>query len=219
MENRHISVTGNADVRVAPDIVQILLSVESWEKTIAKAKDANDERLNKTLATATRLGIDAKDLQTDRMTLEPIFESNSYSRSRVAQPDGYTVRRWVAVTLRDIKRFEEVLTAMLDAGANRVDGIDFRTSALRKYRDQARSMAIKAAKEKASAMASELGLKVGRASEISEGGGGGYYFAFHGGGAMSQNVSQAGPAAEGTEGFAPGQITVSASVSVTFDLE
>ncbi len=216
---RSISVSGNADVRVAPDTVQILLAVESWEKTIAKAKEVNDDRLKKTLATAAKLGIEAKDTQTDNMHLEPMFENSSYNH-KTSQPDGYSVRRSVAVTLRDVKRFETVITALLEAGVNKVDGIDFRSSELRKHRDQARSMALKAAREKAIAMAGELGMKVGKVASISEGGGGGYYWSHRGGGAMSQNVMQsAGPGGEGTEGFAPGQITISANVSVIFDLE
>ena len=217
---RSISVSGNADVRVAPDTVQLLLGVESWEKSIAKAKEVNDERLKKTLAIAAKLAIEPKDIQTDNMTIDPIFDNSSYGRNRVAQPDGYSVRRSVAITLRDVKRFEAVITALLEAGVNKVDGIDFRSSELRKHRDQARSLALKAAREKAVAMAGELGMKVGKVATISEGGSGGYYWSHRSGGAMAQNVMQsAGPSVEGTEGFAPGQITISANVSVTFDLE
>lgn len=218
---RSITVSGNADVRVAPDTVQLLLAVESWEKTIAKAKEVNDERLKKTLTTAAKLGVENKDIQTDNMQMEPLFENSSYGRTRIDQPDGYSVRRSVAITLRDVKRFETVMTALLEAGVNKVQGIDFRTSELRKHRDNARFMAIKAAKEKAVALAEVLGMKVGKPQSISEGDGGGYYWSYRGGqGPMAQNVMQsAGPAVEGTEGFAPGQITVSSSVSVTFDLE
>jgi uncharacterized protein YggE len=219
--SRSISVSGSADVRVAPDTVQLLLAVESWEKTIAKAKEANDERLKKTLATAAKVGIEARDIQTDNMNMEPIFESSSYGHTRLAQPDGYSVRRSVAITLRDVKRFEAVITALLEAGVNKVDGIDFRSSELRKHRDHARAMALKAAREKAVAMAGELGMKVGKASSVSESGGGGYYWSHRSNhGAMAQNVMQStGPGGEDTEGFAPGQITISASVSVSFDLE
>jgi uncharacterized protein YggE len=217
---RSISVTGNADVRVAPDTVQLLLAVDSWDKTIAKAKQVNDEHLAKALAAATKLGIDSKDVQTDNMNIEPIFENRSYGEQRVAQPDGYSVKRTISLTIRDVKKFETIVTGMLEAGINRIDGTDFRNSNLRKYRDQARAMALKAAQEKAVAMAGELGLKVGKAQSISEGYSGGYYWSHRGGGAMSQNVSQqAGPGSEGTEGFAPGMITISASVSVAFDLE
>ncbi len=219
--NRSISVSGSAQVYVAPDIVQFLLAVETSDKTIAKAKSANDDRVKQTLTTATKLGIDKKDIQTDRITIEPYWDNNSsYSHPRAAQPDGYTVKRSIALRLCDIKRFEEVLTAVLDAGTNRVEGIDFQTSELRKNRDNARTRAILAAKEKAGALASQLGMKIGKPVNIGESGGYGYSATMSSRyGGMAQNVVSAGPAGEGSNGFAPGQIAIDATVSVTFDLE
>ena len=50
--------------------------------------------------------------------------------------------------LKDISKYEDVLSGVLESGANYVEGIEFRTTELRKYRDQARVMAIKAAKDR-----------------------------------------------------------------------
>lgn len=219
--NRSISVSGEARIYVAPDIVQVLLAVETANKSIANAKAANDERVKQTLATVAKLGIEPKDTQTDRIRIEPDYKDSSYRKWTSSAPDGFVVSRSIAIKLRDIKRFEEVLTAVLDAGTNRVDGIDFQTSELRKYRDNARSMAITAAKEKANALAGQLGMKVGKPISISESGGYAYssYMNSRYSG-MSQNaVTEGGPAGEGSAGFAPGQIAVDATVSVTFDLE
>jgi hypothetical protein len=46
-----------------------------------------------------------------------------------------------------------------------VQGIQFRTSELREFRDQARALATGAAREKAEAMAAELGMEIGRANQ------------------------------------------------------
>ncbi len=99
------------------------------------------------------------------------------------------------------------------------DGIEFRTSALRKHRDTARAQALKAAREKATAMAAELGSKVGKPLSITESAssfgmrswGGGS----RGGGMQQNSFSGGGGSSESTEGFAPGQIAVSAAVNVT----
>jgi len=128
----------------------------------------------------------------------------------------------VAITLRDVSRFERLLSAVLTAGANRVYEVDFQTSELRKYRDQARELAVKAAIEKATAMASAAGSKVSKPESISAynyGGGSAY-----GRNMMQQNVSQnvvssapgGGDEVSGT--MAPGRIRVRASVSLTFRL-
>jgi hypothetical protein len=132
------------------------------------------------------------------------------------------VRRSIVVTLRDVKRFEELLAAVLESGTNRVDGLEFRTTALRKHRDAARALALKAAREKAEAMAAELGCKVGKPVTISEGAAGAGLWAWGGrrGNQMTQNVMGEAPSGggEGSEGFAPGQISVTASVNVSFEL-
>lgn len=218
MQPRTITVSGSADVRVAPDFVQILLAVETADKTVARAKQTTDERVAKVLATAQRFGIEPKDLQTDRLSIDAAYDSSSYARR---EANGYVVRRSIAITLRDLKKFEDLMSAVVEAGTNRVEGLEFQTSALRKHRDAARAQALKAAREKATAMAAELGMKIGRPQAIQEYASGAGLWGYSGrAGSMAQNVSVAqGPAAEGSEGFAPGQIAVSASVSVTFDLE
>ncbi len=220
---RLISVTGSAEVRVAPDLVQVLLAVDTSDKTLAKAKAENDQRLTRTLAVLKRFASDPNDLQTDRISVEPLFDSGaSYAARRASEPEGYKVRRTVVVTLRDLKRFEELISAVLDAGTNRIDGVEFQTTALRTHRDAARAMALKAAHEKARAMAAELNCTVGRPQHISEGSATSGLWRYPGGraSAMNQNVASAEAQASGdaSEGFAPGLISVTASVSVTFTL-
>jgi uncharacterized protein YggE len=215
---RTISVSGDAEVKVAPDQVQVMLAVETAEKTVAKAKAANDERLARTLAVLKKQGIAEKDLQTDQVSITPVNDSGSYGFSKTKEPDGYQVRRSVSVLLRDVTKFEVLLTAVLEAGTNHVEGISFQTSELRRFRDQARALALKAAKEKAEAMAKEYGLKVGKPRTIAETSSGWAGPFLRGG--MAQNLTQSvGGSPESSDTFAAGQISVRATVSVTFDLD
>lgn len=216
--DRTISTSGDAEVKVAPDQVQVMLSVVTADKTVAKSKAANDDRVAKTLAVLQKSGIAPKDLQTDQLSIEPVNDSNGYSYSKTKEPDGYQTRRSITVLLRDVTKFEALLTAVLESGTNHVDGISFQTSELRKHRDAARSMALKAAKEKAEAMAKEYGLKVGKARSISEGSSsfGSPYLR----GGLAQNMVQnVGGGGEASDTFAAGMISVRATVNVSFDLE
>ena len=72
------------------------------------------------------------------------------------------------ITLKDISAFDAVLSDALEAGATYVHGIQFRTTELRKHRDEARALAIRAAHEKAVALAQELGQEVGQPHDIRE---------------------------------------------------
>ena len=107
-------------------------------------------------------------------------------------------------------------------------GIEFRTSQLRKHRDTARAMAVRAAREKADALASELGVKRGKVYNINASEWGGwwsssssYWGGRYGGGMYQnavQNVSSAAPeSADST--LSVGQINVSATVNVSFLIE
>jgi uncharacterized protein len=219
-----VTVTGEAEVRVVPDEVILTLGVETWDENLGVAKRQNDERVKAILAVARKYGVEPQYIQTDFISIEPRYKDN-YEKDYLI---GYFVRKTLVITLKDISKFEDVLTDALASGANYVHGIDFRTTELRTYRDQAREQAIKAAKEKAIALSGELGQKVGKTRSIQEdqqGWWSGYSAwwgsAWRGGNPMTQNVIQeAGGGNFNTESaLAPGQITVNAKITVSFELE
>lgn len=218
-----IDVQGSADVKVVPDQVFIVFGIETSDPNLTVAKSANDERVRKLLALTRDIKIDPKYVQTDFISIEP-WEHELRDDNRTVRLE-YRVRKNIAVTLSEVTKFEELLSRALEGGVNHVHGIQFRTTELRKHRDQAREMAIQAAKEKASLLAGKLGRQIGPAIRISEYGGGWYSpYSWWGGqgygsNAMSQVSSQVGEASvsEGTIAF--GQITVTASVSVSFALQ
>lgn len=218
-----ISVSGDAEVRVVPDEVVLTFGVETWNKELQVAKKENDDRIRMIIEAVKKSNVEEKLIQTDFLSIEPRYEDHYEHKNFI----GYFVRKTTVVTLRDISKFEKVLSDVLESGANYVHGINFRTTELRKYRDQARSLATKAAKEKAVALAEELGQKVGRPLNINESRSGwwsGYnsWWGQRWSGGMAQNVIQNVPASGGMESdsaTALGQIKVNATVSVTFELK
>jgi len=226
---RLISVSGDAEVRVVPDEVVFTLGVETSNKSLEKAKAENDQRIKSIIKTAKKIGIEEKHIQTDYLSLQPSYDDRSKfsSSGGDSEIEGYFVRKTLVISLRDLTTFENLSSAVLEAGANYVHGVEFRTTELRKHRDQARALAIKAAKEKATALAKELGQTIGEPYSIQENrtwwGSG--YNRWWGGGwgrSMSQNVvqnTQGGPAGDSDTGVALGQIKVNATVSVSFELK
>ncbi len=220
-DRRTVAVSGEAEVKVAPDLVVLNLGVETFDKELEAAKQANDARVKAVLTAAKAGGVEAKDIQTDYLSVDPQYRRD-YSQSEFL---GFLIRKNVVVTLRDVARFEALLSAVLKAGANTVHGVEFKTSALRRYRDQARALAVHAASEKAKALAGELGQRVGRPLTIQEEHSGWWYpyNSWWGGrwGGASQNVVQiaeGGPSGGGEGSVALGLISVSARVAVTFEL-
>jgi uncharacterized protein YggE len=202
--------------------VVLTLGVETWDKDLDIAKKQNDARVEKILALAKQYKIEPKLVQTDHLSIEPRYK-NGYTREEFI---GYFVRKTIVFTLRDTSKFEDVLSSALEVGANYVHGVQFRTTKLREYRDQARALAIQAAKEKAKALAKELGQKIGKPYSINEEHSGWWHWynsswgSRWGGQSMTQNVIQStgGGLIEGEGSIALGQISVNARVRVSFEL-
>jgi uncharacterized protein YggE len=214
-----ISVSGSAEIRCAPDEVNLRLGVESRDPKLDAAVTQNDARIATILKFLKESGIDPKDVQTDHIQIHPQYADR---RQQQLVPEYYQVRRNLGVRLRKVSEFDTILAGVLRSGVNYVDGVEFRTTELRKHRDSARQQAIRAAKEKATALSSELDLKLGKATSINERTGGGTWG--WGGGnynAMSQNTIQvAEPPVGGDDGnLAVGMISVTAAVDVTFLLD
>ncbi|MCC6821850.1 MAG: SIMPL domain-containing protein [Verrucomicrobia subdivision 3 bacterium] len=218
-----ISVSGSAEVKVAPDEIFLRVGVETRHESLEDAKKQNDERVSKALAFLKASDVKGKDVQTDFISIEPTYDSN-VSRTK---PVTYVVRKSIEVKLNKIESFEGLLTGLLTNGVNNVHGIEFRTSQLRKHRDAARAIAIRAAKEKADALASELGVKRGKVYSINANDWGGSwnssgsYWGGRYGGGMAQNAIQniGGPSEAVDDTLSIGQISVSASVNVSFLIE
>jgi uncharacterized protein YggE len=129
-----ISVRGEAEVLVVPDEVILSVGVESFDKVLKTAKIANDDAIKRTIAVARGYGIPAEYIQTDYLGIEPRHRDSQVAFELL----GYDVRKSVVIRLRDISKFESLLTDVLDAGVTHVHMIEFRTTELRKYRDQGR---------------------------------------------------------------------------------
>lgn len=229
--DRTITVSGSSQVKVAPDELELVLAVETLDPALDVAKSANDERMKKVIAALKAQGIEPRLVQTDAIHIEPHYWSES-GKPVPPRLTHFTVQRNVVVILRNVAKFDATLEAVLNAGANRVLNISFRNQQLRKHRDRARSMAIRAAREKAEALAGELGMKIGKPVTIHENAiyassgyhnyYGGYVRRFDYRGQMQNSVAEA-PApndnAEAEDGtFSPGQIKIEASVTVVFEL-
>lgn len=208
-----VNVTGEAEIRVAPDVVVITFGVEARATGLDDAISAHSEKTSKLISHIKKAGIEEKHIQTDYINIRPSYD-HRVSRTK---PSHYEINKSVTVRVTDIKKFESLLASALKNGATHVHGVRFLSSELRKHRDAARANAIKAAKEKAVALTSELGASIGRVYSINENTGGGAYTMR--GGLYSQNSIQNISGASAGGGFAAGQISIAARVNVSFVIE
>ncbi len=152
--NSNTIISGDAEVKVVPDRVTLLMGVESRSQTLATATAQTDSAIRQVMAAARKLGVDPTDIQTDYIHVDLSYNDKDHTIVEY-----YTATKAIQVFLKDTSRFQDLLSDTLATGANHIYGVEFSTSELRKYRDQARALAVKAATEKAHDLATAAGLK------------------------------------------------------------
>jgi uncharacterized protein YggE len=160
-----ISTTGEATVSVAPDLAQIDGGVTSEAKTAREASDANNAAMGKVLLALKGAGIEEKDFQTSRLSLQPQSAQNRPGPSTIV---GYRASNRVTVRLREVAKLANVIDTMVGAGANDIGGINFMVSQASKLLDEAREQAIADARRKAEIYAKAAGVTLGAPLSISE---------------------------------------------------
>lgn len=218
---RTVQVTGAATINVVPDRAFIRLGVQSNGSTVDAVENINSAAIQKVIKALTGQGVEPGDISTDIYIVEPVYESFDSLYIK-----GYRINNEVAVTLRDVKKTSAVISTALKAGANQVNNVEFYTSELRKYRDQARELAVSAAREKAQALASTAGAEAGCVLSISENSWSYYNGWWYG---RNQNlwtqntIQNAAPATDSStvsdEPISLGKISVKAEISATYSLK
>lgn len=211
-----VSTTGSALIRVVPDLADLYFEVEIRDVDLTVARKRQADRATKVLAGLRAAGVVEAELQSSQVQITPDYADQHQETERLKF---YRVSQSICCTLHDLKKVPDITADAVAAGATGVRDASLRTSQLRKHRDEARTMAIHAAKEKAGALATELGAKVGKPYTITEGAG--YDLrSFNNGNNILVGAADGEQAGDGTSPtFAPGTISITASVSVSFVLE
>lgn len=221
-----ITVLGKAEIKIEPDEAVFTLNVTKTNKDLQTAKRLNDESVGKILELTRRFSVLPLNTKTTYISVEMKYESIRDAKTKIFDDDGdeigkrvfkgYEVSKTVIVRLTDITRFEEFFDEVLKTGLSEVSSIRFETSKLRENKDKARELAMKAAKEKAAAMATAVGQSIGKAVKVIEGNIGDQSFRVSG--LTSNSVVPLGNFSESLATFAAGAITVDAQVTVSFAL-
>jgi uncharacterized protein YggE len=199
-----ISVTGEATVSVPPDLAEVDGGVSSEAKTAREASEANNAAMAKVLAALKGAGIDAKDLRTSRLSLQPQSAPN---RTGPAAVVGYRASNRVTIRVRDVAKVANVIDTLVGAGANEIGGINFMVSQASKLLDEAREQAVADARRKAEIYAKAAGVTLGAPLSISEEGSPGP-MPFR---KMATGMAVSAPVAQGEETLA---VTVSVSWAI-----
>ena len=157
---------GSAILPVKPDKAVIQFSVVTTAATAQDAASQNANQVTAVLAALSTVPVPSDKIQTLSYSLNP-----NYTYPPNGQPilNGYTASNTIQVTVTDLSIIGKVIDTGIQAGANRVQGLQFGLLDDQPSRQQALKMATTQAKAHADAMASGLGLHTGAAISIQEG--------------------------------------------------
>lgn len=208
---RVITVSGMGEATARPDQATVNLGVLSEATTAREALSANNAAMQAVFDQLTQIGIPEENIQTSNFSISPQYPP--YRPNGESEPHriiGYQVSNMVSVLFEDLDDLGPGLDAIVSSGANQLYGISFSISETDDLLMAARADAVADARAKAEVLAEAAGVTLGRVLNISEGG------ASY---PQPMMYARAEMAMDSSVPVAAGQQTLSANVSMTFEIE
>jgi len=211
-QQKTLSTSGTVSKKVAPDQVDIVLNIETWNDS-AQISQEDNARISDAVRNALD-DIGVRDIKTlSYYENEQYIWNSSYNRQ---DKNGYITVNSLQITLKDITRSGSVIDAAVRAGANRVQSVSFglTDSKQNEIKAQALEEASASAKLKAESMVKGLGATLGSILNISENSYN-YYPMMKTMAEDAMVISSYTPPTQITAG----DVSVDATVTVTFELK
>lgn len=208
---RTLTVTGAGQVFIVPDIAHIAIGVHTEGQDAAEAVAENNARSQEVAAALDELGIDPQDIQTRNFSIYP---QQQFDREGQSTGITYMVDNTVFVTIRELDSLGEVLDAVVAAGANSINNIQFDVEDRSAALSEARQAAVANAQTQAAELADSAGVNLGPIMSVQSYGGG---FPVpllegRGGGGAVMEAAASVP-------VSPGQMVLTAEVNLVYSIE
>jgi uncharacterized protein YggE len=199
-------MSGHGEAKAPPDLVTINAGVTTTAPTAAAALAANTAKMKQVFAALEKMGVPQKNIQTANFSVSPQYANGQGNEA--PRLTGYQVNNQLRLRLDDVSGLGKALDALVTAGANHMNGIDFAIREPAPLLARARADAVADARLRAETYARAAGVTLGPILSISEGGG-------EGPRPMYRMAMMAAPS---PVPVAAGEETVSADVSVVWEI-
>lgn len=218
-----ITVNGTGEVMATPDIAKLSFSITEEASTMVAAQTAATEKINTILGQAKEAGIDEKDIKTINYSANPKYEwkinrsscRNGYCPEGRQEITGYTVTHNIDIKVRNTEKIGDITTILTSAKVTDLQGPNFQVDDMEALKSDARSLAIADAREKAQAMADDLGVRLGKVVSFYDNADTGYPMPMEASSDMMM-VKSAVMSTASSPSIPMGENKVTSSVSVTF---
>jgi uncharacterized protein YggE len=166
----HITVVGEGETAVAPDMAILSLSVLREADTARAALDQDDKAMADVIDAMKKAGIAERDLQTSGLSIDPRYSTVKSNDKPDQEPKiiGYRAVNSLTVRVRDLDRLGAVIDKSVSLGVNQGGGIAFTNDDMSKPMAEARKRAMQDAIARAKTLTEAAGVETGKIIEISE---------------------------------------------------
>lgn len=164
---RQITVVGTGSISTTPDIMRITLVVMADAPEATDAIRQMSTQMENVMAVLNSAGVEARDIQTTGLRLSQRYTAK---RDDSMEPElaGFTASSDVTVVVRDIDQAGGILDAVVAAGANHINGLEFDVAERSPLLEQARGAAVADAIAKTTLYAQAASLTPGAIISIEE---------------------------------------------------
>jgi hypothetical protein len=166
---RTIEVSGQGQVEAEPDRATVRLGVQTEADEAGAALEENNERMTAVISATLEAGIEENDIRTEGFRLNPVYDNAPNTQTR--ELAGYRASNIVRITVRDLAMLGSLLDAVVEAGSNTIEGIQFEISNEAELAAAAREAAMQDAQQKAEQLTELAGAELGPVHTILETGG------------------------------------------------
>ncbi len=156
-----IVVSGEGNVKIKPDEAVLTIGSEIKGKDAASVKIENDKVISKMIAFLKKNKIEDKDFQSQNISLNRQYDYET-------KTEYFQATQILTVQLKDLSKYETIMFGLIEAGANTIQGVEFKSSKTASYETEARTKAVENAKNKATDYGKALNQPVGQAVYLSE---------------------------------------------------
>lgn len=159
-----VSASGNYQMSVAPDQVEVYVLIETRDKSADDAKDKNAIISDSVLKALSNIGIEQSSIQTENFNIYPEYDWNNGAQTL----KGYVTSNNIKVKTKDFSKVGKIIDAAVDSGAL-ISYINFELSPDKnnEYKSLVLAEASKDAKVKAESIANGLGKRLGSLVSVS----------------------------------------------------
>jgi uncharacterized protein len=201
-----VQANGDAVIQVKPDLAKLTVGVVTQAPSAQVAAAQNATQVQATLEKLRAALGSSGEIRTAGYSVTPNYQ---YPREGAPTIAGYTASNTVEVTTSDLAGIGKIIDTVAQAGANRIQDIQFTVKDEGPARAQALRQAVEQARANAEAMATAMGMKAGRVLLLEQGTP-----------AQVRPVIRAmAAAAAAPTPVEPGNVEVHASVTLTMELQ